>query len=269
MTQFANIVKSLLIPGSIPFLVFGLVAGVALLFGPQALQRWARRWLLLLLLLYGFLSTPFGANMLAGPLVREFSPIQTREQAGGADTVVVLSVSSSVYSANGQAVAEMGKATALNALEAARVFRLLGHPAVVASGGMVDGGQPGPTPGEILRNALVTLGVPEQYIETESRSRTTREQGLFVAELLRARGVRRFVLVTEANHMPRAVATFRQLGLDPLPSPSPFFLESPKGILQQLRPNFSALQLSDWASYEHLARAYYWLRGWSSSGPDG
>jgi uncharacterized SAM-binding protein YcdF (DUF218 family) len=110
----------------------------------------------------------------------------------------------------------------------------------------------------------VTLGVPEDHIEAESRSRTTREQGLFVADILRARGVRRFVLVTEANHMPRALATFRGLGLDPLPSPSPFLPEAPTGFLQQLRPRFSALMLSDWASYEHLARIYYWLRGWSS-----
>jgi uncharacterized SAM-binding protein YcdF (DUF218 family) len=205
--------------------------------------------------------------MLARPLVSQFLPIQTAEQAGGSDTVVVLCVSSSVYSANGQAVSEMGKATALNALEAARVFRLLGHPSVIASGGMVEGEQPGPAPGEILRNALVKLGVPEQHIETESRSLTTREQGIFVAELLRARRVRRFVLVTEANHMPRAMATFRQLGLDPLPSPSPFLLDAPKGIMQQLRPSVLALEQSDWASYEHLARAYYWLRGWSSSGP--
>ena len=262
MTSAANIIKTLLVPGSIPFLVVGLVAGVALLYGTQTMQRWGRHWLSVLLLMYAFLSTPLGADFLSAPLLHELGTVLTRDAAHGAATVVVLSVSSEVYSANGQEVAELGKATAYNALEAARVYRLLGNPLVVASGGRVHADDPGPTPAEILCDALVRLGVPRRRIEVESRSRTTREQGQFAGDILRGHGVRTFVLVTEANHMPRALGTFRELGFDPVPSASPLSAPGPRGLTARLRPGVSELQQSDWASYEHLARAYYWARGW-------
>jgi len=262
MGSIAGVVKTILVPGSIPFLALGLVIGVALLYGTQSMQRWARRWLTVLLALYGFLSTPLGADMLAAPLIRQYSPLKSRDEALGADTVVVLSVSSEVYRANGQAVAEMGKATAFNALEAARVYRLLGNPRVIASGGADAPDEPGPTQSEILRDGLTRLGVPGSQIDIETRSQTTREQALFVAELLNARGIRRFVLVTEPNHMPRAVAAFRGLGLDPIPSTPVFDVPTPRGWGWRLVPTVHGLQQSDWASYEHLAGVYYRLRGW-------
>jgi uncharacterized SAM-binding protein YcdF (DUF218 family) len=213
---------------------------------------------------YGFLSTPAGADFVSGPLVRQFAPIATPQEAKGANTVVVLSVSSEVYRANGQAVAELGKATAYNALEAARIFRLLRNTNVIVSGGSPDPSDPGPTPSEILSESLVKLGVPAERIETEPRSQTTREQAVFVGDLLRARHVRQFVLVTEANHMPRAVSAFRALGFDPIPSTPVLSVDRPGGLLARLRPGIYPLQQSDWAAYEHLARLYYWARGWSS-----
>jgi uncharacterized SAM-binding protein YcdF (DUF218 family) len=264
MSSVANVVKGLLVPGSIAFLVLSLVTGVALLYGNQPMQRWGRRWLTAVLVLYGCLSTPLGADILATPLTRQFSAIERREAAQGAQTVVVLSVSSEVYRANGQEVAELGKATAHNALEGARVYRLLGVPTVIASGGFVSPDEQGPSPSEILRDALLKLGIPAERIVVESRSRTTREQAVLVGELLRARGVRRFVLVTEANHMPRAVATFRGLGLLPVPSAPPLLAAGDTGLLGRLRPDINALRQSDWAAYEHLARLYYWARGWGA-----
>jgi uncharacterized SAM-binding protein YcdF (DUF218 family) len=262
MSSIADVVKTILVPGSIPFLGFGLVVGVALLYGTQSMQRWARRWLTLLLALYGFLSTSLGAEMLAAPLIRQYSALHARDEALGADTVVVLSVSGDVYRANGQAVAEMGEATAFNALEAARVYRLLGNPRVIASGGSEASDEPGPTPSEVLRDGLTRLGVPASQIDVETRSRTTREQALFVNDLLKARGIRRFVLVTEPNHMPRAVAAFRALGLEPVPSTPVFKAPTRGGWAWRLLPTVDGLQQSDWSSYEHLARLYYWLRGW-------
>ena len=265
MGAIAALVKASLVPGSISFLCLGLLAGIALLYGPQPVVKWARRWLVCLMLGYAFLSTPLGADFVSGPLVRQFAPIATKQEAKGANTLVVLSVSSEVYRANGQAVAELGKATAYNALEAARIFRLLQSPAVIVSGGSPDPSDPGPTPSEILSESLVKLGVPAALIETEPRSQTTREQAVFVGEMLRARHVGQFVLVTEANHMPRAVAAFRSLGLNPIPSAPALAVERPAGFLDRLRPGFAELRQSDWASYEHFARVYYWIRGWSQS----
>jgi uncharacterized SAM-binding protein YcdF (DUF218 family) len=134
---------------------------------------------------------------------------------------------------------------------------------VVASGGFADADDTGPTPAETLAAALVTLGVPAEIIEREARSRNTREQALFAADLLGRRQIRRFVLVTEAHHMPRAVRAFRALGFDPVPSVPPPGTQWPEGRLARVRPSLPALRLSDWASYEHVAGLYYRLRGWT------
>jgi uncharacterized SAM-binding protein YcdF (DUF218 family) len=257
-----SIVKSFLVPGSISFLVAGLVVGVGLLYGSDRMRRWGRAWLTVLLLVYAFLATPLGADLVAAPLVRRFTPITRRDQAPGVDTLVVLSTGGEIYRAYGEEVAEMGKSTAYNALEAARVYRVMTPRTVIASGGIVDPGARRDPEAAVLTDGLVRLGVPRDRIVLESRSRTTREQAVNVAELLKKRGVKRFVLVTTADHMPRANATFKELNLQPVPAVSMFAMATPPGLWHRLRPSINALKQSDWACYEYLARIYYWKQGW-------
>lgn len=52
---------------------------------------------------------------------------------------------------------------------------------------------------------------------TETRSRDTRENAAFTLPLLRAAGVQRIVLVTNSDHLPRALAHFRAAGGDAVP----------------------------------------------------
>lgn len=258
----SSLVKALLVPGSIGFLIAGLIAGVALLYGTDRMRRWGRAWLTVLLVVYAFLATPLGADWIAAPLVRTFPPVAGKDQVRGIDTIVVLSTGSEIYRADGHEVAEMGKATAYNALEAARLYRLIGSPTVVASGGIVDPGSRQATEAEVLANGLSRLGVPRARIVLESSSRTTREQAVQVAALLKARGVGRFLLVTGPDHMPRANASFRDVGLDPVPSSSVFAISTAPGLWRRLRPGLNPLRQSDWACYEYMARAYYWVKGW-------
>jgi uncharacterized SAM-binding protein YcdF (DUF218 family) len=258
----STLVKALFVPGSISFLVVALIVGVAMLYGRERARRWGRLWLTAVLLVYAFLSTPLGADVVSAPLLRGFTPVTSKEQAQGVDTLVVLSTGGEVYRAYGEEVAEMGKATAFNALEAARLYHLLGPRTVVSSGGIVDPQARRVTEAEILARGLVGLGVPSARIVLEPRSRTTREQAVNVAEMLKKRGIRRFVLVTGADHMPRARATFRELGLDPVPSVAKYAMAWHPSLRQQLSPGINALRQSDWACYEYLARIYYWWKGW-------
>jgi uncharacterized SAM-binding protein YcdF (DUF218 family) len=258
----AEIVKHLLVPGSISFLVAGLVLGVALLYGGNRARRWGRGWLTGLLILYAFLATSLGADFVAAPLVRSFTPIMSPEQAAGIDTVVVLSAGGEVYRAYGAEVTEMGKATANNALEAARLNRLLSPGTFIASGGLVNPESRREPEASTLAGGMIRLGIPRERILLETASTTTREQAINVASMLAARHVSRFLLVTTADHMPRASAAFRERGLQPLPSVSMFAMNDPLPFWQRLRPGVGALRQSDWACYEYLARIYYWYRGW-------
>jgi len=258
----ADIVKTYLVPGSISFLILALAIGVALLYGKEWMRRWGRRWLTVLAVLYWALSTWLVADWVAAGLIGGYRAVPDAAHAKGATTIVVLSVGSTAYRVNGQEVPELGKDTAFNVLEASRVYRLLGQAWVVASGGSTDAGKPRTPDSEVMRDALFKLGVPADRVILESRSTNTREQAMFTADILRKRNVETIVLVTAPEHMGRAVGTFEALGFTVVPSVSAFKAPERGSLWEQLRPSRGALLQSDWAVYEYLARAYYWLQGW-------
>jgi uncharacterized SAM-binding protein YcdF (DUF218 family) len=71
-----------------------------------------------------------------------------------------------------------------------------------------------------VRAALASeLGFAGPAVLTVSAS-TTREEAAGVAALLRPRGVRRILLVTESLHLVRAGGVFEQAGLEVLPAPA-------------------------------------------------
>ncbi|GEP09440.1 membrane protein [Methylobacterium gnaphalii] len=57
-----------------------------------------------------------------------------------------------------------------------------------------------------------SLGVPRDRLILEERSRNTRENARFTAELVQPKPEERWLLVTSAWHMPRAVGCFRKAG---------------------------------------------------------
>lgn len=59
---------------------------------------------------------------------------------------------------------------------------------------------------------LDSFGVPRERVLLESRSRNTAENAAFTKELLKPKPGERWLLVTSAFHMPRAVGTFRRAG---------------------------------------------------------
>ena len=58
----------------------------------------------------------------------------------------------------------------------------------------------------------MNLGIPAERIELEDRSRNTVENAVFTRALVNPKPNERWLLVTSAAHMPRAIGTFRQAG---------------------------------------------------------
>jgi len=50
--------------------------------------------------------------------------------------------------------------------------------------------------------------------------RTTHDEAVLVAPMLKRLGVQRTILVTSAIHMPRSLGTFRAAGVDAIPAPA-------------------------------------------------
>ena len=65
-----------------------------------------------------------------------------------------------------------------------------------------------------MRRLALASGLPEAALLLEPRSRNTWENAEESARLLRRRGLRRVVLVSDRAHLPRAALLFRLAGLD-------------------------------------------------------
>jgi uncharacterized SAM-binding protein YcdF (DUF218 family) len=96
------------------------------------------------------------------------------------------------------------------------------------------------------------LGVAPRWVEI--RSRTTAENAQYSAELLRADGITRVLLVTHAFHIPRARLQFERAGMQVIAAPTGFEAKRRFDMLQ-LAPSPDAMRLSHVALREWLALA--------------
>lgn len=101
---------------------------------------------------------------------------------------------------------------------AARLHRASQLPILISGG--LHYGQP-PSEAAMMAEVLQRdFGVPTRW--QEARSRTTWENAQFSAEMLKAQGVSRVVLVTQAAHMPRSRWCFERAGLEVVAAPLGF-----------------------------------------------
>ena len=256
MSIVTEFVKAFLIPGSLVFLVWGLILGLILLNFRGRAAQWGLRWLTLLGALYWVLGMPLTAQLLLGGLSRGYGSVQDVDETREATAVVVLTGGASTYRAGGKEIRTLPRVSAFRALEAARVYSLMDNPLVIVSGGLV--GDALNTESEIMREALIQIGVPLERILVETQSRSTREHALQLEPLLEANRVERFVLVTSPSEMWRAKTTLEAAGLHPVPSVTTEWREQQWGVL----PTNAALRLSRSALLGYMGLVYYWSRGW-------
>ncbi len=89
---------------------------------------------------------------------------------------------------------------------------------------LVTGGEAAVLPegvseGPYMRRLLVDLGVAGDRIQVEDASRNTAENAREARRIVNPAPGQRWLLVTSAFHMPRAVGCFRRLGWDVVPYP--------------------------------------------------
>ncbi|MBS0969777.1 envelope biogenesis factor ElyC [Chimaeribacter arupi] len=103
-----------------------------------------------------------------------------------------------------------------------------------------------------------SLGVPAADIVLLDTPRDTEQEAAQVAGLV---GQQPFLLVTSANHLPRALVFFRARGLQPVPVPAnQLAITSPLNWWEQAIPQAMYLSHSERVWYEGLGRVWQWLK---------
>jgi uncharacterized SAM-binding protein YcdF (DUF218 family) len=111
-----------------------------------------------------------------------------------------------------------------------------------------------------MRHLLETEGIPPDFIWIEDRSRTTHENAVYGADILRKHGISRVVLAMDARSMLRAAAAFRKQGIAVVPAPFEFY--DLDFSLEDILPTWRAIEANGETVHELAGLAWYGLRGW-------
>jgi uncharacterized SAM-binding protein YcdF (DUF218 family) len=203
---------------------------------------------LLALLVLSLPATAFGLMTLL-----EEPPLPDRRSVDGAQAIVILAggVARGAVEWGGDTV---GAFTLQRLRYGARLARETKLPVLITGAAPHDG-----LPGEaaMMREVLRDeYGVAVRWFD--ERARTTAGNAREAAALLRAAGVGRIVLVTNAFHMPRARRAFERSGLQVVAAPTGY-LGYAGGAFEwtHLVPNGDALRVSYLALREMAAAAMY------------
>ena len=143
-----------------------------------------------------------------------------------------------------------------------RLYHAGKAPLVVITGGNVFPQEGLRSEAEYTARLLEELGVPRDAIIIEGTSRNTRENSLETARVLAEKDVDHILLVTDAFYMPRALATFRKLGMNVTPSSSSISAELQQPELLDWIPSLDGLDKLRSVIHENLGILVYRARGW-------
>ncbi|XQW86695.1 ElyC/SanA/YdcF family protein [Thalassotalea piscium] len=141
-------------------------------------------------------------------------------------------------------------------VEGLRILRIHPEATLITSGAAL--GDPVPN-AEKVKQAAMLLGVKENKIIVEPFPQDTEEEAELIAPRVKGKNV---VLVTNADHMPRALHYFNQQGIDAIPAPASPWV---KGFNDDKAwgyyvPNTNSLAQSTRAWYEYVGQLVQWLK---------
>ena len=153
-------------------------------------------------------------------------------------------------------ISQIGRSSLVRLIEGIRIYRKYPGTKLILSGGIVF--DPVPEADTMARVAIET-GVPERDIILESKSKDTKDQAKFIKSIV---GNESFVLVTSASHIPRSMALFKKLGMNPIPSPIGHRVSEGQGLSpHSFFPSTGNISKAELAIHEYLGLTWSKLRG--------
>ena len=236
------------------------LAGVVLMATKRA--RWGRRLAttaLLLLALAGW--SPLG-NALILPLETRFPP--GAAEHGEPTGIIVLG------GAINPELSEVWGTPALNESAErmtviAELARRFPQARIVFSGGDASLLADEPSEAKFALPLFESFGIARERIALEGASRNTWENATLSKALVQPKAGERWLLVTSALHMPRAVGCFRKAGFPVEPYPVDWRTAGPDDLLIGFATLGGGLARTDAAAREWVGLVMYWLTGRSSA----
>ena len=213
---------------------------------------------ILTLFSYGIIS-----NRLLRPLERRYEAFEIRSSSVVSETEDESTIRFVVVLGGGHTsdpelplISQIGKDSLIRLIEGIRIYRKYPGAKLILSGGAVFDPV---SEAEIMARVAREMGVPERDIILESKSQDTRDEALFIKPIV---GNEPFVLVTSASHIPRSMALFKKLGMNPIPSPIGHSVKDRQGLSPSFFfPGSGSIRNAELAIHEYLGMAWAKLRG--------
>lgn len=141
-------------------------------------------------------------------------------------------------------------------VEGIRIFRELPGSKLVLSGGTAFGTV---AVADAMTDVARAIGVDDNDIIIERDSKDTKDQAKIIKSFVKDDP---FVLVTSASHMPRSMAMFKNLGMNPIPMPVGHRIKEYNHLgISSFFPKGNAIVKAEESFYEYLGICWAKLRG--------
>ena len=213
---------------------------------------------IVLLAIIGF--SPLG-NALMLSLEQRFPPWSAAQRAP--DGIIMLGGGIEPAKLDGSAEPALNEA-AERVTAVAALARQFPHARIVLAGGnsSLTGG--GPSEASLAVPLLESSGIAASRLELEVTSRNTYENAVFTTGMIKPKPGERWLLVTSAYHMPRAVGCFRRAGLPVEAYPVDWRAGGRRSLTSPFGSVAAGLDRTDIAVREWLGVAAYWVTGRTS-----
>lgn len=200
-------------------------------------------------------SLPLVPNFISGEMQSAYKPIVSRADIPpGVKWVVVLSGASNDDPGVPVSSRNVGD-TLHRVVEGVVLASRIPDAKLLLSGGSVYGEGPA---SKAMADMARELGVLEERIVTEDKSRDTEDQARIIAGMA---GKEKMILVTSARHMARSMALFRAYGMEPVPAPAALPMKGESFNPMSLLPNPRAAMVTGSVTHELMGLAWAWVKG--------
>jgi len=200
-------------------------------------------------------------NWLMVPLEKRFAVYTNDDRHGPYSGIIVLAGAERIrYSSSHQQVTLDGAGERL--IEAARLARKFPSlPVIFCGGGKINGMT---SEVDIARKFFLSAGIDLNRIRFDNKSYNSHTNAIEAKKRIRPDETGKWLLVTSAFHMPRAVGAFRHAGVAIQPFPVDYRTDFNDPFLH--KPNFSRnLYQLDYAVHEWVGMLAYYIGGYSDS----
>lgn len=210
-----------------------------------------------------YLLVMFGplTNWLMVPLEKRFSVYSNDDRHGPYSGIIILAGAERIrYSSSHQQVTLSGAGERL--IEAARLARKFpALPVIYCGGEKIDGMM---SEVDIARKFFVGAGIDLNRIRFDDKSYNSHTNAIEAKKRIRPNEDGKWLLVTSAFHMPRAVGAFRKAGIAIQPFPVDYRTGFNGPFLHE--PNFARnLYQLDFAVHEWVGLLAYYISGYSDT----